>query len=220
VKGSCRAQYNLFRNIQLFALRRANRFAATFSFFIFSSTILIALLKVSSPSSRKIISLVSGNFRLFPWAIVTPPTLAHYLQEVSQTLDIERNKVKSIQSHLQLHSEALALRSKRNEILASNIANAATPNFKAKDLDFSSMLNAKMGIGDLITNDVRHLNSVSTSINDGVGFRQNITPSMDGNTVELHVEQMQFSENVMRYQASLEFLNRKLTGLKSAIKGE
>jgi len=142
------------------------------------------------------------------------------LQEVSQTLDIERNKVKSIQSHLQLHSEALALRSKRNEILASNIANAATPNFKAKDLDFSSMLNAKMGIGDLMTNDERHLNSVSTSINDGVGFRQNITPSMDGNTVELHVEQMQFSENVMRYQASLEFLNRKLTGLKSAIKGE
>lgn len=128
--------------------------------------------------------------------------------------------MKSIQSHLQLHSEALALRSKRNEILASNIANAATPNFKAKDLDFSSMLNAKMGIGDLMTNDVRHLNSVSTSINDGVGFRQNITPSMDGNTVELHVEQMQFSENVMRYQASLEFLNRKLTGLKSAIKGE
>ena len=146
--------------------------------------------------------------------------MAHYLQEVSQTLDIERNKVKSIQSHLQLHSEALALRSKRNEILASNIANAATPNFKAKDLDFSSMLNAKMGIGDLMTNDLRHLNSVSTSINDGVGFRQNITPSMDGNTVELHVEQMQFSENVMRYQASLEFLNRKLTGLKSAIKGE
>ena len=128
--------------------------------------------------------------------------------------------MKSIQSHLQLHSEALALRSKRNEILASNIANAATPNFKAKDLDFSSMLNAKMGIGDLMTSDVRHLNSVSTSINDGVGFRQNITPSMDGNTVELHVEQMQFSENVMRYQASLEFLNRKLTGLKSAIKGE
>jgi len=128
--------------------------------------------------------------------------------------------VKSIQSHLQLHSEALALRSKRNEILASNIANAATPNFKAKDLDFSSMLNAKMGNGDLMTNDMRHLNSVSTSINDGVGFRQNITPSMDGNTVELHVEQMQFSENVMRYQASLEFLNRKVTGLKSAIKGE
>lgn len=128
--------------------------------------------------------------------------------------------MKSIQSHLQLHSEALALRSKRNEILASNIANAATPNFKAKDLDFSSMLNAKMGIGNLRTNDVRHLSSVSTSVNDGVGFRQNITPSMDGNTVELHVEQMQFSENVMRYQASLEFLNRKLTGLKSAIKGE
>ena len=54
----------------------------------------------------------------------------------------------------------------------------------------------------------------------GVKFRQNITPSMDGNTVELHVEQMQFSENVMKYQTSLEFLNRKISGLMSAIKGE
>ena len=51
-------------------------------------------------------------------------------------------------------------------------------------------------------------------------FRQNVTPSKDGNTVELHVEQMQFSENVMRYQSSLEFLNRKIAGLMSAIKGE
>jgi flagellar basal-body rod protein FlgB len=56
--------------------------------------------------------------------------------------------------------------------------------------------------------------------NEGIGFRQNITPSTDGNTVELHVEQMQFSENVMRYQTSLEFLNRRLSGLKSAIRGE
>jgi len=55
---------------------------------------------------------------------------------------------------------------------------------------------------------------------EGIGFRQNVTPSQDGNTVELHVEQMQFSENVMRYQTSLEFLNRKIAGLKSAIKGE
>jgi flagellar basal-body rod protein FlgB len=53
-----------------------------------------------------------------------------------------------------------------------------------------------------------------------VKFRQNITPSKDGNTVELHVEQLQFSENVMRYQTSLEFLNRKIAGLMSAIKGE
>jgi flagellar basal-body rod protein FlgB len=128
--------------------------------------------------------------------------------------------VKSIQDHLKFHSEALALRSQRNEVLASNIANAATPNFKAKDLKFDEMLNVKLGLSELQTSDRRHF-ALSVGPNDeGIGFRQNITPSQDGNTVELHVEQMQFSENVMRYQTSLEFLNRKIAGLRSAIKGE
>ena len=128
--------------------------------------------------------------------------------------------MKSIQDHLKFHSEALALRPQRNEVLASNIANAATPNFKAKDLKFDEMLNVKLGLSDLQTSDSRHF-AVSVGPNDeGIGFRQNITPSQDGNTVELHVEQMQFSENVMRYQTSLEFLNRKIAGLRSAIKGE
>ena len=128
--------------------------------------------------------------------------------------------MKFIEGHLKVHSESLALRSKRNEILSSNIANAATPNFKAKDLDFNEMLNNKMGFGEVNTNDRRH-SKVSIGPNEqGVKFRQNVTPSKDGNTVELHVEQMQFSENVMRYQSSLEFLNRKIAGLMSAIKGE
>ena len=128
--------------------------------------------------------------------------------------------MKSIQDHLKFHSEALALRSQRNEVLASNIANAATPNFKAKDLKFDEMLNVKLGLSELQTSDSRHF-AVSVGPNDeGIGFRQNITPSQDGNTVELHVEQMQFSENVMQYQTSLEFLNRKISGLRSAIKGE
>ena len=128
--------------------------------------------------------------------------------------------MKSIQDHLKFHSEALALRSQRNEVLASNIANAATPNFKAKDLKFDEMLNAKLGFGELQTSDPRHMRVSIGATEEGIGFRQNITPSQDGNTVELHVEQMQFSENVMRYQTSLEFLNRKIAGLKSAIKGE
>jgi len=128
--------------------------------------------------------------------------------------------VKWIQDHLKFHSVALALRSHRYEVLVSNIANAATPNFKAKDLKFDEMLNVKLGLSELQTSDSRHF-PVSVGINDeGIGFRQNITPSQDGNTVELHVEQMQFSENVMRYQTSLEFLNRKISGLRSAIKGE
>jgi len=128
--------------------------------------------------------------------------------------------VKTIQDHIKVHSEALGLRAKRNEILASNIANAATPNFKAKDLDFKEVFDAKMGFGKVNTSNSRHLEVLSVENQDGIGFRQNITPSMDGNTVELHVEQMQFSENVIRYQTSLEFLNRKILGLMAAIKGE
>lgn len=128
--------------------------------------------------------------------------------------------MKSIENHLKFHSEALNLRAKRNEILASNIANAATPNFKAKDLDFEKMIEVKMGLGKVKVTDGRHI-ALATGPNDtGIGFRQNITPSQDGNTVELHVEQMQFSENVIRYQSSLEFLNSKIAGLKMAIKGE
>ena len=128
--------------------------------------------------------------------------------------------MKTIQDHIKVHSEALGLRSKRNEILASNIANAATPNFKAKDLDFKEVFDAKMGFGKVNTSNSRHLEVLSVENQDGIGFRQNITPSMDGNTVELHEEQMQFSENVIRYQTSLEFLNRKISGLMAAIKGE
>ncbi len=128
--------------------------------------------------------------------------------------------MKFIEGHLKIHSESLALRSKRNEILSSNIANAATPNFKAKDLDFNEMLNSKMGFGEVNTTDRRHFKMSIGPNEQGVKFRQNVTPSKDGNTVELHVEQMQFSENVMRYQSSLEFLNRKIAGLMSAIKGE
>lgn len=128
--------------------------------------------------------------------------------------------MKTIQDHIKVHSEALGLRAKRNEILASNIANAATPNFKAKDLDFKEVFDAKMGFGKVNTSNSRHLEVLSVENQDGIGFRQNMTPSMDGNTVELHVEQMQFSENVIRYQTSLEFLNRKISGLMAAIKGE
>ena len=140
-----------------------------------------------------------------------------YLNQINQSLD---KKLKFIESHLKVHSEALALRSKRNEILSSNIANAGTPNFKAKDLDFNNLLNNKMGFGEVNISDRRHFATSFGPNEEGVKFRQNVTPSKDGNTVELHVEQMQFSENVMRYQSSLEFLNRKIAGLMSAIKGE
>ena len=128
--------------------------------------------------------------------------------------------MKSIANHIQTHADALNLRSKRNEILASNIVNAATPNFKARDIDFNQALQARMDVGPVNVSNERHFKFYTGSGDEAAQFRQSINPSVDGNTVELHVEQMQFSENVMRYQTSLEFLNRKFSGLVSAIKGE
>ena len=128
--------------------------------------------------------------------------------------------MKSIANHIQTHADALNLRSKRNEILASNIVNSATPNFKARDIDFNQALQARMDVGPVNVSNERHFKFYTGSSDEATQFRQSINPSVDGNTVELHVEQMQFSENVMRYQTSLEFLNRKFSGLISAIKGE
>ena len=128
--------------------------------------------------------------------------------------------MKSIANHIQTHADALNLRSKRNEILASNIVNSATPNFKARDIDFNQALQARMDVGPVNVSNERHFKFYTGSGDEAAQFRQSINPSVDGNTVELHVEQMQFSENVMRYQTSLKFLNRKFSGLMSAIKGE
>tara|TARA_A100001015_G_scaffold313464_1_gene420734 strand:+ start:654 stop:1040 length:387 start_codon:yes stop_codon:yes gene_type:complete len=126
----------------------------------------------------------------------------------------------SFTEHLGFHASALQLRSRRNEMLASNIANAATPNFKARDLDFDTELKRINKIGNIQTTNNSHLASIQKRIGQDSVFRLPIHPSLDGNTVEMAVEQMQFSENVMRYQTTLSFLNNKISGLRSAIKGE
>ena len=126
----------------------------------------------------------------------------------------------SFKEHLGFHASALHLRSRRNEMLASNIANAATPNFKARDLDFDTELKRINKIGNIDTTNNVHFSSVQKRIGQDSVFRLPIHPSLDGNTVEMAVEQMQFSENVMRYQTTLSFLNSKISGLRSAIKGE
>ncbi len=126
----------------------------------------------------------------------------------------------SFTEHLGFHASALQLRSRRNEMLASNIANAATPNFKARDIDFDTELKRINKIGNVETTNSSHFSSIQKRIGKDSVYRLPIHPSLDGNTVEMAVEQMQFSENVMRYQTTLSFLNNKIAGLKSAIKGE
>ena len=125
-----------------------------------------------------------------------------------------------IKQYLDIHSQALSLRNKKNEIIASNIANAATPNYKARDLDFNMEMSRHLKIGKLtITND-KHMPLMRPVSHKGVSFREPLQQSLDGNTVELAVEQMEFSENSIRYSTTLNFLNSKISGLMSAIRGE
>ena len=95
-----------------------------------------------------------------------------------------------INAYLDFHAQALALRSSRNEVLASNIANAATPNFKARDLDFDKEIRHHIKAGPLRTTDDQHLPTMVNPVRDRMLFRDPINPSMDGNTVEMAVEQL------------------------------
>ncbi len=125
-----------------------------------------------------------------------------------------------IAENLAFHASALALRSERSKIIASNIANAATPHYKARDIDFTSEMQRHERFGPLRATDDQHIPTFRPVSPQDMYYRVPLNPSLDGNTVELAVEQMQFSENTMRYQTTLEFLNGRITGLMSAIRGE
>ena len=125
-----------------------------------------------------------------------------------------------IKQYLDIHSQALSLRNKKNEIIASNIANAATPNYKARDLDFNMEMSRHLKTGNLTITNEKHIPLMRPVSHKGVSFREPLQQSLDGNTVELAVEQMEFSENSIRYSTTLSFLNSKISGLMSAIRGE
>jgi len=125
-----------------------------------------------------------------------------------------------IKKNINMLGNSLSLRAKRNEILASNIANAATPNYKARDIDFDTEIKKYQKNGPIQVTHGEHL-SIKRPVAPGkVLFRENVNPSLDGNTVELAIEQLQFAENSMRYQSTLSFLSGKINTLMSAIKGE
>ena len=119
--------------------------------------------------------------------------------------------------------DVLALRSRRTELIANNIANADTPHYKAVDLDFSSALaQARGGLSSALqqTNPQHISGAGSTGLGADVRYRMPIQPSLDGNTVEIDREHMAFMDNAIRYQASLNFLNGRIQGLLTALRGE
>jgi flagellar basal-body rod protein FlgB len=130
-----------------------------------------------------------------------------------------------IDNALSFHQTALNLQAHRQQLLASNIANADTPNYKARDIDFRSALKGALGerLGSLAlaTSSARHLPvSGAASLQGYVGYRTEFQSSVDGNTVNMDAERAAFAENSLHYEASITFINGLLRGMQSAISGQ
>ncbi len=128
---------------------------------------------------------------------------------------------------LGVHEQSLYLRTMRSSLIANNIAHSDTPGFQARDINFESVLEAQ----------TQHVQSTSSRFNlaqtnhqhiaiqddmnheSQVGYRIPHQTALDGNTVESHVENAEFGENLVRYQASLRFLSGKFATMKYAING-
>lgn len=122
---------------------------------------------------------------------------------------------------LGIHAQALALREKRGEVLASNLANADTPGYKARDLDFQAVLKQSTTFSKPVERTQQgHISPTDHLLGATMMFRNPNQASLDGNTVEGHVEHAKYSENAVQYQASLQFIKGRFSGLMSALRGE
>lgn len=108
-----------------------------------------------------------------------------------------------------IHGTALQLRSQRMGLITSNIANAGTPGYKARDIDFAAALKART---EGLSNE--------SAVAQATRWRVPVMPSMDGNTVEMATEQTAFAENAVGYQATLGFIRGRVDTITRALKGD
>ena len=123
-----------------------------------------------------------------------------------------------------INEQALRLRQQRTELLASNLANAETPNYKARDIDFrAAMTGATAQQSSMGMAKTHHGHLAGFDQGDGAGlvqYRMPTQPSLDGNTVEAHIEQTLFTDNALQYQTTLEFIDSRIQRIKGALRGE
>jgi flagellar basal-body rod protein FlgB len=124
-----------------------------------------------------------------------------------------------MESILGVHESALLFRAKRMEVLAANLANADTPRYKARDMEFGSVLGAIGGAGRLNVTNARHIESAPLASNDSLKYRIPHQPALDGNTVESDLELARYAENAVSYQASLLFATGRISTLRTALAG-
>ncbi|HEY8606459.1 MAG TPA: flagellar basal body rod protein FlgB [Noviherbaspirillum sp.] len=132
---------------------------------------------------------------------------------------------------LRFHQTALRLRAERQQVLASNIANADTPNYKARDVDFGTALKQAMGgaaaapspAGALTKTSPAHLGGTAAGVTASGAtllYRTNQQGNVDGNTVDMDAERNQFADNALRYEAGITFASGQLKSLLTAIQGQ
>ena len=133
--------------------------------------------------------------------------------------------VSKIDDAFQFNRTVLDLRSVRQELIASNIANADTPNYKAKDINFA---NALQGAISGNTAKLQLAGTAPQHLSGGTGknvmgapvmYRNVVQPSADGNTVDMDVERAQFADNALRYQASVKFVDAQIKSVLTALQG-
>ena len=137
----------------------------------------------------------------------------------------------NLTSTLDFHSNALVLRAERQRVIASNIANADTPGFAGRDINFKEALSAANGTGNSLSKpmqsnssgNARHIPlQASTTSLDATALRYTTQsqPAMDGNSVDMDRERANFVDNSVRYEATLRFINGSAKTLLSAIQGQ
>jgi flagellar basal-body rod protein FlgB len=134
-----------------------------------------------------------------------------------------------LDDYLRFQETALSLRAQRQELLASNVANADTPNYKARDIDFASALQGALARsappqGKLATTAQAHIPNGTPdggTLPDGtpVLYRGVVQGSADGNTVDMDTERNQFADNAVRYEASITMINQQIRAMLAAVQG-
>ena len=134
--------------------------------------------------------------------------------------------IDKLDSALRFHQEALSLRARRQEVLSANIANADTPNYKARDFDFAAVLDTALGRGagsaplPLLRTSTAHMQSEGGTYGAAtLQYRVPVQASVDGNTVEMDAERASFADNALHYEATLTLLGMEIKKMLSAIQG-
>jgi flagellar basal-body rod protein FlgB len=153
------------------------------------------------------------------------------MQLLFQTLEISLIMAKTLNDYFAFNNAAMSLKAKRLEIISGNIANSTTPGYKSRDLDFSNLLektfsskyDSRFDI-EMYADNPRHMGFTKApkwmDTESALKYTVPLSPSLDNNTVEIGVEQSRYGRAVIDYQASLQFMENKIAGLRKVIKGE